>query len=280
MAEVFGRENHVATIPYRTNTNQSTQYQHDSGSGKLARYGMRQGQEYSNGGTTTSSMNQPDEARPTIARLLSNTERASCELPDGTTRKPNAPAKRNDPTIASYRMAKYSMSMGLATQSSLVTADDQTIFYYHGNDQPCPESGWSRSERQEAEAKPHHDHVCRSSDCYQVIPDVMSNPQMHQRHVTRQRERGNAPRDSSDGHPMWRNSVALPSRLPVKSTPKRTTSYRTERKPHTWEKHSVEVLRRRDTRNGRQCHLGKQWKSNRKTIRRRNTHPKYLNAAS
>ena len=24
MAEVFGRENHVATIPYRTNTNQST----------------------------------------------------------------------------------------------------------------------------------------------------------------------------------------------------------------------------------------------------------------
>ena len=97
--------------------------------------------------------------------------------------------------------------------------------------------------------------------------------------VTRQRERGNAPRDASAGPNDGALLYPCPPGSHLESKPKRTTSYRSERTPHTWEKHSVEVLRRRDSRNGTSMPFGNDTappQSNRKTIRGRNAHHKVL----
>ena len=161
MAEVFGRENHVATIPYRTTTNPSTNMIPEIGNWivwyakdkNIARRKYRQ-------------MYEPTSNRAAILDYWEH--RARFEEENGEIRSLTR-AERNDPTIIPND-GKIFMTFPCHSEHTSYSGRSDN-FYYHGNGEPCPESGWSRSERQEAEAKPHHDHVCRSSDCYQAIPD-------------------------------------------------------------------------------------------------------------
>ena len=78
MAEVFDRENHVATIPYPTNTNQSTRLLPEVGNW-LIWFGKNKA------ATKYNQLYEPLTRQETIAHMSSY---AMCELPDGTTRNP------------------------------------------------------------------------------------------------------------------------------------------------------------------------------------------------
>ena len=167
MAEVFGRENHIATIPYRTTTNQSTNMIPEIGNWivwyakdkSMARRKYRQ-------------LYEPTSTRAAILDYWGH--RARFEEENGEIRSLTR-AERNDPTIIPNN-GKIFMTFPCHSEHTSYSGRSD-IFYYHSNGEPCPEPSWSKSERQEAEAKPHHDHLCRSSDCDQAIPEEWTTHQ-------------------------------------------------------------------------------------------------------
>ena len=109
MAEVFGRENHVATIPYRTNTNQSTRLLPEVGNW-LIWFGKDKT------ATNYNQLYEPLTKQETIAHMSSY---AMCELPDGTTRN-LTPQEKEDPGLLPTGCRIF-QSMGLLSSHTSTT---------------------------------------------------------------------------------------------------------------------------------------------------------------
>ena len=125
MSEVFGRENHVATIPYRTNTNQSTRLLPEVGNW-LVWFGKNK---------TTIKYNQlyePLSRKETIAHMSSY---AMCELLDGTTRNLTSQEKE-DPGLLPQG-SRIFQSMGLLSSHTSTTGRSDPL-EWQGRTYHCP----------------------------------------------------------------------------------------------------------------------------------------------
>ena len=89
MAEVFGRENHIATIPYRTGTNQSSAMLPEVGNWLV----------WFAKDTNEAKYNQLYEELPRREKIELMSSYAMCENEDGTSRNLTAEEKRNPGTI-------------------------------------------------------------------------------------------------------------------------------------------------------------------------------------
>ena len=139
MAEVFGRENHVATIPYRTNTNQSTRLLPEVGNW-LIWFGKDK---------TTTKYNQlyePLTKQETIAHMSSY---AMCELPDGTTRNLTSQEKE-DPRLFPTG-SRIFQSMGLLSSQTSTTGRSDPL-EWQGKIFHCPPGNHWRVSHQGIEA--------------------------------------------------------------------------------------------------------------------------------
>ena len=161
LAEVFGRENHVATIPYRTTTNPSTNMIPEIGNWIVwyakdkvsARKKYRQ-------------LYEPTQSRREILDYWEH--RARYEEMNGEIRTLTR-EERNDPTIIPGT-GKLFMTFPCHSEHTIYSGRSDT-FYFHENGIPCAEAGWSEPERRQANGEPHHDHTCRMSDCDNPVPE-------------------------------------------------------------------------------------------------------------
>ena len=115
MAEVFDRENHVATIPYPTNTNQSTRLLPEVGNW-LIWFGKNKA------ATKYNQLYEPLTRQETIAHMSSY---AMCELPDGTTRNLK-PQEKEDPGLLPVG-SRIFQSMGLLSSQTSTTGRSDPV---------------------------------------------------------------------------------------------------------------------------------------------------------
>ena len=135
MAEVFGRDNHVATIPYRTNTNQSTRLLPEVGNW-LIWFGKNK---------TTTKYNQlyePLSRKETIAHMSSY---AMCELSDGTTRNLTSKEKEDPELIPAG--SRIFQSMGLLSSQTSTTGRSDPL-EWQGKTYHCPPGNHWRVSRE------------------------------------------------------------------------------------------------------------------------------------
>ena len=161
IAEVFGRDNHVATIPYRSTTNPSTNMIPEIGNWLV-----------------WFAKNKP-EARKKYQQLyeqINNRKavldywehRARFEDEKGETR-PLTPSERNDSNTIPAEGKVYMTFPCHSEHTSYSGRSDR--FYLHQGDKPCSSSGWSKRNRDRARNAPHSDHICQLESCNTPLPD-------------------------------------------------------------------------------------------------------------
>ena len=126
VAEVFGRDNHVATIPYRAATNPSTDMIPEIGNWLVwyAKVKSNARRKY----------NQLYEELTRQEKLELMTSYAMCEFPDGTVRNLNQAEKRNVNVLPDG--ARLFNRIGLLSSGASNTGRSNT-FYLHTNGIPC-----------------------------------------------------------------------------------------------------------------------------------------------
>ena len=125
MAEVFGRENHVATIPFRTNTNQSSRLIPEVGNWLVWFSKEKEVAKYNQ---LYEKLNRPE----TIEHMSSY---AMCELPDGTSRNLTSQERQNPDTLPEG--ARLFRRMGLISSHPSNTGRSET-FTMDGKTYHCP----------------------------------------------------------------------------------------------------------------------------------------------
>ena len=158
MSEVFGHENHVATIPYTTATNNSTRMLPEIGNWLI----------WFAKSKTSAKFNQIYE-KMELSRDLANWARFStvCELPSGEERQITADERANPRNIPEG--TKIYVTYGTLSEHNSFTGRSDT-FYLHTTDAPCPNHGWDEQDRANASQQPHLDHLCNES-CDTPLPD-------------------------------------------------------------------------------------------------------------
>ena len=156
MGEVFGAENHIATIPYQTARMESKQigqvsnwlvwYAKNSEAVKYRQLYLPR--------EMTEWVNDPSVQ-------LENAQTGQIRTP---TREEKADARLIPKGWRVYQRWNCSSS-----HASYNGRSDR--FYYHPAGQPCDSVGWSETDRQKARQEPHRDHVCRTDDCDQPLPE-------------------------------------------------------------------------------------------------------------
>ena len=127
MAEVFGRENHVATIPFRTGTNQSTAMLPEIGNW-LVWYAKDKGK-------ASKKYRQLYEPLTREEKLEHMSSYAMCELTDGTTRNLSPEEKLDLARLPEG--AKLFRRMRIDS-SGVATGDRSEVFFFHPENKPCP----------------------------------------------------------------------------------------------------------------------------------------------
>ena len=161
MSEIFGRENHVAVIPFITTTNPSTDMIPEVGNWLVwftkdkAKARKKYHQLY-----------EPTSDRGAILDYWQH--RARFEDEAGIVRT-LTPDERKDPNQIPTS-GKIFMTFPCHSAHNSLTGRSDT-FYYHEHDAPCSDSGWSSSHREAAKSKPHHDHVCNREECKHPLPE-------------------------------------------------------------------------------------------------------------
>ena len=135
MSEVFGRENHVATIPFRTNTNQSTRLLPEVGNW-LVWFGKNKAE------TKYNQLYEPMPRKEAIAHMSSY---AMGELPDGTTR--NLTSKEKEDPGLLPEGSRIFQSMGLLSSNTSTTGRSDPL-EWHGKTYHCPPGNHWRVSRQ------------------------------------------------------------------------------------------------------------------------------------
>ena len=158
MSEVFGRENHVATIPYRTTTNPSTDMIPEIGNWLVW---FTKDQDKARG--KYHQLYEPTSNRGAILDYWQH--RARYEDEKGNTRSLSSVERRDPKQIPTT--GKIFMTFPCHSAHTSVTGRSDT-FYYHENDAPCDDQGWLRDNN---ESQFHQDHVCNRSECKQLYPE-------------------------------------------------------------------------------------------------------------
>ena len=156
--EVFGHENHVATIPYRTTTNPGTTLLPEVGNWLIW---------YAKDVTKTKyhQMYEPANTREEIIKKLTNF--AKLQEPNGSIRSLTDQEKENIEKIPQHvRILTTYPAFAMAPS----TSGRSDKFFLHPEGKPCNNKRWSQADREEAKTKPHEDHVCKK-DCNQPLPD-------------------------------------------------------------------------------------------------------------
>ena len=125
MAEVFGRENHVATIPFRTNTNQSSRLIPEVGNWLVW---FAKDKEVAKYNQLYEKLNRQE----TVEHMSSY---AMCELPDGTCRNLTSQERQNPDTLPEG--AKLFRRMGLISSHPSNTGRSEP-FTWDGKNYHCP----------------------------------------------------------------------------------------------------------------------------------------------
>ena len=125
MAEVFGRENHVATIPFRTNTNQSSRLIPEVGNWLVWFAKEKEVAKYN-------QIYEKLNRREAVEHMSSY---AMCELPDGTCRNLTSQERQNPDTLPEG--AKLFRRMGLISSGSSNTGRSDP-FTWDGKTYNCP----------------------------------------------------------------------------------------------------------------------------------------------
>ena len=130
MSEIFGRENHVATIPYRTGTNQSTSMIPEIGNWLVwfAKDKNEAKKKYH-------QLYEQLDRKETIQHM---TWHAMCELPDGTCRNLTN-AEREDPDLLPEGSRTF-RRMRLDSAHTSTTGRSEP-FEWQGKTYPCPAGG-------------------------------------------------------------------------------------------------------------------------------------------
>ena len=156
LGEVFGPENHVATIPYQTARMESKQlgqvsnwlvwFAKDSDQVKYRQLYVER--------DMTEWVNDPSV-------LLENTA-------TGETRTPTREEKGSAALIPDgWRIfQRWNCS---ASHTSYTGRSDK--FYHHPDDKPCPDAGWTDADRKAAQTSPHSDHICLVDECQYPLPE-------------------------------------------------------------------------------------------------------------
>ena len=125
MSEVFGRENHVATIPFRTNTNQSSRLIPEVGNWLVWFAKDKEVAKY----------NQLYEKLNRQEAVEHMSSYAMCELPDGTCRNLTSQERQNPDTLPEG--AKLFRRMGLISSHPSNTGRSEP-FTWDGKNYHCP----------------------------------------------------------------------------------------------------------------------------------------------
>ena len=158
MSQVFGQENHVATIPYVAATNQSTKMLPEIGNWLIWFAKNKPKTKYHQ----LYEKMELDEDLNRWARFST-----TCELPDDEVRQIKK-AERKNPHLLPKGTRIY-VTYGPISDDTSFTGRSDT-YYHHENDEPCDWQGWTKKDRAEAAVKPHHDHIC-TEDCDQPLPE-------------------------------------------------------------------------------------------------------------
>ena len=127
MSEIFGRENHVATIPYQTSTNPSTKMIPEIGNWLIW---------FAKDAAKAKSKYRQMYIRLNRKETITHMNRdAMCELPDSTVRNLTAAEKREPDTLPEGSMLFQRMPMQSAHTS---TTGRSEPFEWDGNTYPCP----------------------------------------------------------------------------------------------------------------------------------------------
>ena len=161
MAEVFGRGNHVATIPYRTTTNPSTDMIPEIGNWLVwfTKDKTQAREKYH-------QLYEPTSNRNAILDYWQH--RARYEDKTGNDRLLSSEERRDPNQIPTT--GKIFMTFPChSAHTSLTGRSDK--FYYHEHDGPCNDQGSSRIQRDNTEDQPHYDHICNKDECSQPLPE-------------------------------------------------------------------------------------------------------------
>ncbi len=152
MSEIFGHENHVATIPYRTATNPSTRLLPEIGNW-LIWYAKDKGS------IKYRQLYTPTSSRQDIMDLWR--DRVRYEAPSGEIRTLTSDEKRNPMNIPEAGKLLMTYPCHSSHVSNTGRSDD---FYHHPNGKPCPEH-----------AEDWEKHTC-SSQCHAAERENLSKP--------------------------------------------------------------------------------------------------------
>ena len=176
LGEVFGLENHVATIPYITSRMQAKFL------GEISNWLIW----YTKNKESAKGKYQQLYRKERLDHYL-EWSHLGLESPDGKAHRKVTPEEHKDPSLLPkdwrlYRLMGYSSSHTSFTGRS----DD----YYHHPNGPCPKSGWTEAERRQAKKESKHQgHICNPEDCQTPLPDNWKdhqcNAECHQASGTR-----------------------------------------------------------------------------------------------
>ena len=156
MGEVFGTGNHIATIPYQT-----------------ARMDSKQIGQVSNWLVWYAKNSKKIKYRQLyVAREMNEwVNDPSVQLENELTGETRTPTRqeKSDATLIPQGWRVYQRWNCSSSKTSYNGRSDK--FYHHPDDQPCNNEGWSETNRQKAEQEPHRDHVCKTDDCDQPLPE-------------------------------------------------------------------------------------------------------------
>ena len=159
MSEVFGSENHVATIPYRTTTNPSAQLLPEIGNWLIWFAKDKQKTKY----------HQLYEARNDRKAIIDYWQhRARFETDTGELRALTEEERADPNNIVAA--GQIFMTYPCYSDSTSFSGRSDT-YYHHENDQPCSAEGWTEDFRQKVQVEPHRDHTCRPGECDNPLAD-------------------------------------------------------------------------------------------------------------
>ena len=128
MAEVFGRENHVATIPYRTATNQSGNLIPEIGNWLIWFAKAIRETKYHQ---LYEPITRKEIASPPSYDVM-------CELPDGTSRNLTS-KERDNPDLIPNEVKLYQRGMLI---SEHIRPNRSEPFFFHPSGEPCLKEAW------------------------------------------------------------------------------------------------------------------------------------------
>ena len=156
LSEVFGKENHIATIPYITSRMQAKFL------GQISNWLLWYGKDKEK--TKYRQLYRKEE-------LGHYAQWSHSGLQDRNgNRRPMTSDEKKNPNLIPQGWEIY-RGMGFTSSHTSMNGRSDT-YYHHEGGNPCPDHGWSQEERESAaKDQGHPDHTCKVSECETPLPD-------------------------------------------------------------------------------------------------------------